>query len=170
MEKSNSSSTHIFQLKKKGMSNVSAKNVQHFAGGIFLATSLLAGAYYYNSTETKEPVTVVEEIIPSSAEMKETLENEGYIVLTAEEYQETKEVTPAEIETEVEIRYTMLLQIREGMTSQEIAAILVRGNIIEDSSEFTEYVQDQQLTQVIRTGEYELMSSMTIAEIVELIT
>ncbi|MBP3951252.1 hypothetical protein [Bacillus suaedae] len=149
---------------------MSAKNIQHFAGGIFLATSLLAGAYYYNSTETQEPVTVVEEIIPTSAEMKETLEDEGYIVLTAEEYEETKEVTPTEVETEVEIRYTMLLQIREGMTSQEIAAILVRGNIIDDSSEFTEFVQDQQLTQVIRTGEYELTSTMTIAEIVELIT
>ena len=63
-----------------------------------------------------------------------------------------------------------VLIIRSGMTSTDISSILEQTNIIKNRKDFDQYLEDKKLSEGIQIGTYELNSSMTIAEIANLIT
>ncbi|WP_394187739.1 hypothetical protein [Paenisporosarcina quisquiliarum] len=63
-----------------------------------------------------------------------------------------------------------VLIIRSGMTSTDISSILEQTNIIKNRKDFYQYLEDKKLSEGIQIGTYELNSSMTIAEIANLIT
>lgn len=63
-----------------------------------------------------------------------------------------------------------VLIIRSGMTSTDISLILEQTNIIKNRKDFDQYLEDKKLSEGIQIGTYELNSSMTIAEIANLIT
>lgn len=63
-----------------------------------------------------------------------------------------------------------VLIIRSGMTSTDISSILEQTNIIKNRKDFDQYLEDKRLSEGIQIGTYELNSSMTIAEIANLIT
>ncbi len=139
---------------------MSSKGLQLFAGGIFLATATLSGVFFL----TPKPVDKEEphRHPPSVVEMKEALEHEGYVVLTAAEMEERKSPDSDE---QAKVIYKMVLHIKPGMTSYDIAEQLKRGRIIEDESAFIRYVQEKQAATSLRTGEYDVSSEQSIADI-----
>ncbi len=160
---------------------MSSKGLQSFSSGLFLATAIFGGIYYLSYEE--EMTTSIQQtevnVSSSLSTMKQELEEDGFFVLTEEEMEQKlaesdtlqKNASP-DLQTEEEPRiiYTMLLQISAGMTSNEVADQLVRGQIIEDRSVFLDYVETNQLTQSLRIGEYKLQSDMNMEEIIDQLT
>ncbi|NEU30733.1 endolytic transglycosylase MltG [bacterium LRH843] len=145
------------------MRDMSSKGLQYFAGGLFLATAILAGVHYLSGDATSEVPKLSQ--APSIEEMKQTLETEGFIILSTEEMDKMQADLQQASETEAKTIYTMVLQVTAGMTSLDIAEQLVRGHIISDRSVFLDYVNANQLAGALRAGEYELNSNETIEEI-----
>lgn len=81
---------------------------------------------------------------------------------TEEQVEEVDEPSTDQIKT--------VLIIRSGMTSTEISSLLEQTNIIKNRKDFDQYLEDKKLSEGIQIGTYELNSSMTIAEIANLIT
>lgn len=75
---------------------------------------------------------------------------------------ESNEETPA-------ITHTVLI-IRANMTSTEISSSLEQTGIIKNQKDLDNYLIDNNLTTRIQIGTYNLNSSMTLAEIANLIT
>jgi predicted nucleic acid-binding Zn-ribbon protein len=63
-----------------------------------------------------------------------------------------------------------VLNVRPGMNSPEISSLLENAKIIKNRKEFDQFLTDNQLAESIQIGKYELNSSMTIAEIADMIT
>ncbi|MDG5470810.1 hypothetical protein P6709_03550 [Jeotgalibacillus sp. ET6] len=63
-----------------------------------------------------------------------------------------------------------ILTIEPGMTSPEISQELEEFDIIEDASKLDEYLNNQELTENIQIGKYDVNSSLSIEEIADLIT
>ncbi|GAE30723.1 hypothetical protein [Halalkalibacter hemicellulosilyticus] len=164
---------------------MAAKGLQQFAGGLFLATALIGGALYFSHSQEEvidaeeedreAPLTSHEEL--STAQLIEQLEQEQYVVISENEY---AELSAAQLEEQEEgneenvherqTTYVMILEISQGMTSYDVAEQLVRGRIINNEQDLLSYVQSEQLSHRLRTGQYEVTSDMTIEEIVELMT
>ncbi|TWI57806.1 endolytic transglycosylase MltG [Halalkalibacter nanhaiisediminis] len=157
---------------------MSSKGLQSFSSGLFLATAILGGIYYFAHEPEQVVSQPVSNIDLTPAEMKQELEEVGYIVFSEEEWVQEqerssqKESDSAESDSEVneQIIYTMNLIISSGMTSNEVANQLVRGQIIEDRAVFLDYVHANQLTQSLQVGEYQLRSDMTIEDILDQLT
>ncbi|MBU9712262.1 hypothetical protein [Evansella tamaricis] len=66
--------------------------------------------------------------------------------------------------------YQTVLKIESGMNSHDIAAQLVNGNILEEGRPLIDYIVDNEVDRIIRMGEYNITSEMTIPEIVTIIT
>ncbi|MFA9455802.1 hypothetical protein ACERJO_03415 [Halalkalibacter sp. AB-rgal2] len=162
---------------------MAAKGLQQFAGGLFLATALIGGALYVSHsqeevTDAEEdreaPLTSHEEL--STTQLIEQLEQEQYVVISEDEFAELhaqldeQEDRTEENEHERQTTYVMILEISQGMTSYDVAEQLVRGRIINNEQDLLSYVQNEQLSHRLRTGQYEVTSDMTIEEIVELMT
>lgn len=89
----------------------------------------------------------------------EAMSKENY---TDEQVEEVDEPSSDQVKT--------VLIIRSGMTSTDISSILEQTNIIKNRKDFDQYLEDKELSEGIQIGTYELNSSMTIAEIANLIT
>ncbi|KIL45995.1 hypothetical protein [Jeotgalibacillus campisalis] len=63
-----------------------------------------------------------------------------------------------------------ILTIEPGMTSPEISEELEEFDIIEEAALLDDYLKDQQLTEKIQIGKYDVNSSLSIEEIAALIT
>ena len=56
------------------------------------------------------------------------------------------------------------------MNSSDIADLLESNQVIEDASSLIEYLQENDLSQTIQLGSYEVTSTMSIEEIAQMIT
>ncbi|WP_017728332.1 endolytic transglycosylase MltG [Halalkalibacterium ligniniphilum] len=152
---------------------MSRSGLRGVAGGLFLGTILCATAYYFfeeSNAQTTAPSHTV-----STDEMVLTLEEKGYLVLTEDELaaqQETliDESSPSQSEHQSTIIYAMTLSIEPGMSSQQVANRLARGNVIKDESEFLAYLSSHDLIHSLRVGTYDLTSEMSLEEIADAIT
>lgn len=150
------------------------KGLQSFSGGLFLATAILGGTYYYSHHTAEESSPEMIEL--STEEMMTRLTAAGYAVLTEAELEAVRDEAasateqPEDGQEEQQIIYQMVLTISSGMTSHQVAEQLAAGQIIEEVEPFLEYLQSNGLTQSIRTGQFLLSSEMTVEEIIAVIT
>jgi len=63
-----------------------------------------------------------------------------------------------------------VLIIRENMTSTDISSTLEQAGVIKNRRDLDNYLIDKELSKRIQIGTYNLNSSMTLAEIADLIT
>jgi len=109
-----------------------------------------------------------EEGTEQADESEEDAEEEDYTEEN-DSNEESDEEENEEMEEEEEIT-TYTLNIEPGMTSSEFSSLLEENNIVEDASEFNQYIEDEDYSLRVQIGEFELTSDMTIYEIAEEIT
>jgi vacuolar-type H+-ATPase subunit I/STV1 len=148
------------------------QNTRSFAAGLLLSAILLIIFSY--GTEDK-------------ADSRETLEEQGYVVLTEEEARNqlekignleeqidtlTEDSVSVEQETEVEedARNEITLTVSSGMTPIEIGDELESKRIIKNASDFNSYLVKSGRADKIQIGDYQLHSEMTLEEISTLLT
>ncbi|WP_062046996.1 hypothetical protein [Bacillus sp. JCM 19034] len=137
--------------------------------------------------ETELDVIVEHE--PSVDEIMDKLLTEGYIVKKEEEWQallddmtadHEDELTDlleqiSELEDELEnvedgqVIYRTILTVTSGMTSIDVGQALERANIIDRAMDFFDEVEDQDLSQNLKPGTYEVDSSMSMSKIIKII-
>lgn len=123
-----------------------------------------------NSTETAE----AKEEPAENAEQEENNTEENNKEANAEETS-TEETNKEETENKVtdeesaneSTSYT--LSIEPGMLTSEISSLLEENNIIEDSFEFDQYLNENDYSEYVQLGEFDLTSDMSFYEIAETI-
>ncbi|PAV29057.1 hypothetical protein CIL05_13870 [Virgibacillus profundi] len=118
------------------------------------------------ANNTEEEDTAADE---SEEEVNDT-ENNAEDDNTSEEDASTEEDTSEEETTEEDEVITYTLTIASGMASTTVSSLLEDNQIIEDSNEFNQYLNDQDYGLKIQIGEYELTSDLSFYEIAEIIT
>ncbi|ALX48090.1 hypothetical protein [Lentibacillus amyloliquefaciens] len=175
------------------------QTIRSFAIGLLTASLVLLGVFYfadYSQSETQSNL--------STEEMIETVESEGYHVLTESEYisvsvqsdnnsetadnedssqentsdeadtnennntEEEQEENSEDAEETDQTSYT--LTIESGVIPSEVSQTLEDNNIIDDAESFTTFMEDEEYSQLIQLGEFELSSDMDHNEIAETIT
>lgn len=149
------------------------QNTRSFAAGLLLSAILLIIFSY--GTEDK-------------ADSRETLEEQGYVVLTEEEAREQQEeigileeqvqtlsekrdAEEKETETKDEdARTEITLTVSSGMTPIEISDELEIKGIIKNASDFNSYLVKSGRADKIQIGDYQFHSEMTLEEISTLLT
>ncbi len=109
-----------------------------------------------------------QQLINENKEMKNQIEQQ---VSENEDEAEQEDTGTSESEDESgENVYHYVLQIESGMNSSDIADLLESNQVIEDASSLIEYLQENDLSQTIQLGSYEVTSTMSIEEIAQMIT
>ncbi|WP_209125381.1 hypothetical protein [Alkalihalobacillus sp. BA299] len=152
------------------------KTVQGVGAGILLATSIFAYMYFFQTSQTEIEQEDIEipEIELSSEEMMEILKDQGFIVMDEDEYQvllkgkeeaETEEAQDSEVEPQPQAIHYTIIEIQSGMSSTEVANYLEKVYVLEDTTEFLQFLHENELTHQIKAGEFELNSTMSVEEI-----
>lgn len=153
-------------------------SLQAFSVGIIFATSIMAGFYYGTNSNEKAAFT--------TADAKKMLEADGYSIskidpLTKSEQKanntelthhtehssDTKNTQKVE-KKEVTISY--ILKVRSKMTTNEIAKLLEKAKIIDNSVKFKNYMNKEKLSKQVQIGEYVVTSDMSYEELGKMIT
>lgn len=147
---------------------------QSFAAGIIFATAILAGIYYYEyKLKVEEPIT--------QAEAKKFLEDQGFNVTkktstqtttieSKEVAKETPESPPPSSQTKQEEVISYTLHVTYKMTVEDVANILEQKKIIDNATNFKDYMQAKKLTRKVQVNEYNVTSEMSYTELSELLT
>lgn len=138
------------------------------AVGIILSTIVYGYFYYFEKPES----------IISETQVKDYLEEKGYVPISKEKYnellqketdnsenQKVKEPLPEPVKKEI----TYSLSIEPGMNSNQIADVLEEEGIIQNSSDLNSYLIENDLNTKIQIGTYELSNMMDISEIAKVI-
>ncbi|SFE29821.1 endolytic transglycosylase MltG [Alteribacillus iranensis] len=148
---------------------MSRQSIRLFAAGWFLSACLSTAAYYIIPSEPSSENTQVPERIPPETESTpdiETavhfLEDEGYKVVEAEEFDEIKNTEGNKVRS--------ILHIEEGMSSDDVADLLQELEIIEDAGDFANKLENSGKTTAIKTGTYKLHNQMNHQEVIAQIT
>jgi hypothetical protein len=154
---------------------MTAKSMRSFAGGLIVAASVCGAIYFFAPSEATSTQTVSK---PSVDEMKSELTNQGYVIHTEEEWNETlgAEKTASEdvkdepkTETKEKIVYRTIISVTSGMTSVDVGKALVQAKIINSGIYFYKEVEKRGLSNSLRPGVYEIDSDMTRDEIINII-
>jgi hypothetical protein len=142
-----------------------------FAAGILIATTICGVAYFTDDTPTqKASAKSSEKGQLSAAQMKEELESAGYVVQTKDELEKTLqaakgiETKPAESEEKPVTQ--VVVNVADGMTSIDVANVLVQASLIPDAFTFTQDIEARGLQNALRPGSYTVNSGMSYDEII----
>ncbi|MBB6454278.1 hypothetical protein HNQ94_002753 [Salirhabdus euzebyi] len=151
--------------------------LRSFSIGLLTATILFGFTYYIEETERKKESSVEEEN-PLSIETASTfLQQEGFVVLTQDEWlsateeneeQIVQEEPEEELSQEEEEAYILLIE--PGMVIHEISTALYENGLIDDQVAFGKFLETNEYSTKIQIGEFELRKNMTHEEIAEVIT
>lgn len=144
--------------------------------GILLAVSVIGSDYYIFEKKDNKPL--------DQQTAKTLLQKEGYVVLSAEDYKKVKmqtrqKNTNSEIQTQANTlnkkqveneELTYQLQIVSGVSSGEIAKLLVENHIIENENEFAQYMITHHFQTKIQLGTFSLSNTMSYDQIAKIIT
>ena len=168
------------------------KVISSFASGILLASCVLGGVYFFSSDDAdakekpaKEEAVTETEVL-SEEDMKSQLETSGYVVLSDEAYLKeiqtaeekakaaAKEEAKAEAEKEAtqnaeKVVYKTVINVASGMTTGDVAEVLVAGKVIKDKSSFVKTVEKQGIENRLRLGVFEINSTMSVDQIINTI-
>ena|SRR5690625_517220 len=75
-----------------------------------------------------------------------------------------------EADEEEEEVTTYTLNIQPGMTTSEFSSLLEENDIVDDASEFNQYIEEEDYSLRVQIGEFELTSDMSMYEVAEEIT
>ncbi len=168
------------------------KLLSSFASGILLSSCVLGGVYFFSSedadakeTPAKDEVVAETEVL-SEEDMKSQLETSGYVVLTDDEYvkqietaeQKAKAAAAEEAKAAAEkeaaknpdkVVYKTVINVASGMTTSDVAEVLVAGNIIKDASSFVKAVEKKGVESKLRLGVFKIDSTMSVDKIINTI-
>lgn len=148
------------------------RSVRSFSIGILFAALLLFISGFGKETDL------------SLKKAKEVLKDEGYVVVTNEDYAklsapQTKEVpekteeqkveTKAPEKEEVKVVY-FVLEITSGMSTGEISSKLKQANVLDNEKEFEQFLIENGYHTKVQVGTFELNSEMSHEEIAKIIT
>lgn len=85
----------------------------------------------------------------------------------ASEQEETDESATANEQETEESSSSYTLTINEGMASSDISSLLAGQNIVEDASEFNNYLNEHEYSDYIQIGTFKISSDMSFYEIAE---
>lgn len=148
------------------------RSVRAFSLGILFAALLL----FINGLGKETDV--------SAKKAKEVLTNEGFVVISKKDYDmlsaaQTKEVPEITEEQKVETKVPekeevkvihFALEIKSGMSTEEISAKLKQANVIDNENNFKQFLIDNGYHTKVQVGTFELNSSMDFEKIAKTIT
>lgn len=123
-----------------------------------------------SATETPKGYELIEsiELTALQNELVTTKEQLAQIQMDLEEA--SKEPEESEKIEEVSTVTNTVLMIRANMTSTDISSTLEQAGVIKNRRDLDNYLIDNKLSKRIQIGTYNLNSSMTLAEIADVIT
>ena len=106
----------------------------------------------------------------SPEEMKKSLEDQGYIIHTTEEWnnvvsnslEKEEQQTPGE----EKVIYRTMISVSSGMTSIDVGDVLKQTGIIDDSFAFSKEVENRGLSSGLKPGIYEVNNEMSLDELI----
>lgn len=160
------------------------RTLRAFALGILFSAIILIASHYFPSVEA-----------PSDLEQaKVMLEEQGYKVMTMDEFEKAtaktdeeknikekeseskkpdvveKEGNPEQKDTAPEAPLTYELVIEGGMNTGDVVQLLNEAKIIEDAASFEEYLVGHGYNTKLQIGTFELNAKMNYEEISKIIT
>lgn len=163
--------------------------ITSFAAGLLISGAVCGAAYLSEQTSSDEKVDKVDETEKVTAEvseeeMKNSLADSGYIILTNEEWErqlamteenkvetseEQEEVKEPQAEPKEVIVYRTIVNVASGMTSIDVGNALAKGKIIDSGKTFFNEVEKRGLANKLKPGTFELESNMTMDEVISII-
>lgn len=154
------------------------QSVQAFAGGMILATAVLAGAFYLTDNGKAEASKDAQNI--SEADVKTYLKDNQQVSLKRDEYQQLLHYKETALkqddasqnkkekeQDDVKKGTKYKLEIKSGMSTAEIADLLAKGKVISSADDFKDYVKKTGNESKIRAGKYELKRGDSLKNIVK---
>ncbi|MEC1664307.1 hypothetical protein [Bacillus halotolerans] len=149
------------------------RGIQAFAGGIILATAVLASVFYL--TDEDQAVAVKEQKTVTEQDMNNYLDSKKMVSVNRDEYQkllDSKEKSlndDSSSDSKNKVK-TYKLIIKDGMSTADVSAILEKEGIISSAKDFNDYVIDAGYHKEIRAGEFKVKSDMSFKKIVKTLT
>lgn len=144
--------------------------VRSYALGLLTAAAVIAITYW----NTNSPSTEIVEKEMSKEQMISQLEDEGYRIITTEEWDavtENKKNKDSEAQEDTQPNMTTFsIDIVSGTTTDEISEKLVQAGIIKDARAFETFMKENDYSRYIQIGQATLNSEMTLKEIAAAIT
>ena len=152
---------------------MTSNSIRSFAFGILIAAGVTGLVYFTapneangdKETETKKVVEMA-----SPEEMKKSLEDQGYIIHTTEEWNNvvsnSLEKEAQQTPGEEKVIYRTMISVSSGMTSINVGDILEQTEIVDDSFAFSKEVENRGLSSGLKPGIYEVNSEMSLDEII----
>jgi hypothetical protein len=144
-----------------------------FAAGILLSTSITAIAYFSDdSSSQKVSAKTSNKAQLTETEMKDMLVDKGYVVQTTDELEKTLqaakgiETEPATSDKKEEAVTQVVVNVADGMTSIDVANVLVQAKLIPDAFAFTQDIEARGLQNALRPGSFTVNSGMSYDEII----
>ncbi|MFD0048342.1 hypothetical protein ACFVHQ_03205 [Actinomycetes bacterium NPDC127524] len=146
-----------------------------FAAGIIFACAVLSGAYYLfdqkgaRGTGTQETTKLPEKT--GNAEMRKPDKKQASSVkpVSPDKGKETKKQAHNAMQDKT-IPSSYSLEIKSGMTTEDISNLLAANKIIKDKKQFEDYMEKNHLSGRIQIGTYVLTSVMQLSQIAKTIT
>ncbi|ASB88362.1 endolytic transglycosylase MltG [Bacillus sonorensis] len=153
------------------------QSVQAFAGGMILATAVLAGTFYMTGGGNAEASKNGQKV--SEADVKAYLKDNEQVSLKRADYQEllqykekslkhddaSQDDNSAADEAKKGSKYK--LEIKKGMSTEEVADILEKEKVVTSADDFKDYVKDAGYESKIRAGKYELKRGSSLKSILK---
>ncbi|SFC39229.1 YceG-like family protein [Bacillus sp. OV322] len=145
-----------------------------FAAGIIFACAVLSGAYYLfdqkgaRGTGTQETTKLPEK--NGNEEMRKPDKKQASSVkpVSPDKGKETKKQAHNVQDKTSPSSYS--LEIKSGMTTEDISNLLAANKIIKDKKQFEDYMEKNHLSGRIQIGTYVLTSFMQLSQIAKTIT
>ncbi|KAA6454798.1 endolytic transglycosylase MltG [Bacillus atrophaeus] len=151
------------------------RGIQAFAGGIILATAVLAGVFYL--TDEDQAAAVKNEKSVSKQDVSAYLDSKKMVSVDRDEYQkllDSKEKSLSDDsnadDTEKNKKKTYKLTIKDGMSTADVSDILEKEGLISSAQDFNDYVIDAGYHKEIRAGNFKLKQGMSFKKIVKTLT
>ncbi|WP_019156779.1 hypothetical protein [Robertmurraya massiliosenegalensis] len=162
-----------------------ANLINSFAAGLLVSAGV-SGIVYFSQSTPKESIDQESVKAPTEEEMKMSLSDAGYIILTDAEWDEQLATLEKEAEAKVqqtqkeqteqseqqdngEVVYRTIVNVASGMTSIDVGNALVHGKIIDNAMTFFNEVEKRGLANDLKPGTFELDSNMTLDEVIKTI-
>ncbi|MFS0777220.1 aminodeoxychorismate lyase [Neobacillus sp. 3P2-tot-E-2] len=144
-----------------------------FAAGILIATTICGVVYFTDDTTTEEASAKSSgDVKLTAAQMKDELESAGYVVQTKDELEKTLEAAkgietkPADSKVQDKPVTQVVVNVADGMTSIDVANVLVQASLIPDAFVFTQDIEARGLQNALRPGSFTVNSGMSYDEII----